>query len=176
MSVVLEFKPPARPKPARRGKKIWRHPTKEYVRAEAEYEIAKDGAPNVYTSYLMLHGVYPSPQQATAMGLRLGRRVRADDGQHYPPKSKAEKLHDKKVRERQKEAARIYDGVLRVQSAIQYVASIQAAPEEIAAYLSQERPALGDSDAIERNLDVAIDRLQRFAAVWRAKHPIKLDV
>lgn len=177
MATVLEFKRPEPPEPtkkAAKSKRVWCHPTKEYVRAEAEFEIANDGGPNVYTSYLKLYGRYPSPEQARAMGLKLGRRVRADDGKHYPPKTKAERQHDREVRAHRKESSRLIDGVLRAQSAVHMAATVGASPAEIVAYCNRH-PVFGDGAVLERDLDAALDWLQRFAAEWRARNPVKQD-
>jgi hypothetical protein len=178
MATVLEFKrpePPAPAKPAKAGRKVWHHPTKEYVRAEAECAIASDGAPNVYTSYLKLYGRYPSPQQARAMGLKLGRRVRADDGKHYPPKTTAEKEHDREVRARRKEAYRILEAVLNAQQVVHSLNSIDASVDEVIGYCD-EHPMFGDGAAIEQGLEAGLDWLQHFAVAWRARHPIKQDI
>ncbi len=180
MSVVLEFKqskPKAAvaPAPKTSGKRTWRHPTKEYVRAEAEYDMALDGSPNVYTSYLKLHGVYPGPKVATAMGLRLGKRVRADDGLFYPPKTKAEKKHDAERRSRRKEEARVAGGAISLHYALQSLARNGATDDEIIAWVTAGK-SLGEAPVIERDLEAAMTRLQRFAAAWRARHPVKQDL
>lgn len=178
---VLKFERPApsapgKPVPTSSKRKPWRHPTKEDVRAEAAYDEAIAGAPNVYTDYLKLYGRYPSPQQARAMGLKLGRRVRAEDGKFYPPKTAAEKQHDKEIRAERKEAYRVMNGVFAVQLALQQLVSVDATAEEIIAYCDGDGVMFNDDALIERDVDKALDLLQRFAVAWRARHPIKQDV
>lgn len=177
MATVLEFKrpePPAPKKKAAKSKRVWHHPTKEYVRAEAEYEIANDGGPNVYTSYLKLYGRYPSPEQARAMGLKLGRHVKADDGKHYPPKSKAEKQHDKEVRARRKASCDRYEQQGRVEHTVFYLAANADAVDPTAVVNGWSSVAA--SPNFDRDLDKALDWMTRFAAAWRSRHPVKQDV
>lgn len=176
--VVLEFKRPAAPEPktpAKVGKKVWHHPTKEYVRAEAAYEEEPyNGGPNVYTAYLKLYGRYPSPQQASAMGLNSAAECAPTTEKHYPPKSKAEKQHDKEARARRKEFARINDGVTSARYALHYLVWNGATFDEIIGYCVED--TFRDGAAIERDLDAGLEWLQRFAAAWRARHPVKQDV
>ena len=168
MGNVLEFKPRATLAPTVKpssSKKPWRHPTKEQVRAEASFDEAREGATNVYTDYLKLYGRYPSPQQASAMGLRLGRRLRADDGKFYPPKSAAEKQHDKERRARRREFARVHQAALNALYAVNWLATLQATDAEILAYFADDN-ALGDAAAIARDLPAALDRLKDLAAAY----------
>lgn len=175
MATVLEFRRPAAPAPTVTKtsaetftkKRVWHHPTKEYVRAEAASDEAQEGAPNVYTDYLKLYGRYPSPQQAAAMGLRLGRRLRADDGKFYPPKTAAEKKHDRERRARQREFARVHDAALNVLYAVNWLATLQASDAEILAYLADDQ-AFGDAAAIARDLPVALQRLKDLAMALAA--------
>jgi hypothetical protein len=180
MSVVLEFKRPSKPatkSPIAAGATIktakgrkWLPPTKEYVRAEAEYDAERNGETQ-YTNYLKLYGRYPSPQQTTAMAVLLGTRLKADDGKLYPMPTAAERRARRIAQQERRESLRFFEQEANVDASVRYLARNDIDPATIAERFDD--PFM--NPGMDRDLEKALDWLQRFAIAGRKRHPIKQD-
>jgi hypothetical protein len=138
----------------------------EGARLEAEYRQAlllldisgyeRDHGPNAYTTYVRKHGKRPPPAEARAIGLVVGKRVKADDGRFYPKTTKAEREFERDQVRRSDEAGERLERSLRVRHAIATLAEVSVSPEKIDIFYLDERE-------IATKLHAAVDWLNRFA-------------
>lgn len=122
----------------------------------SDYERAH-GA-NAYTAYIRKHGKRPAPAEARAIGLLVGKRVKADDGRFYPKKTKAEREFEREQKKRSDEAGERLDRSLRLRHAIVELAEMPISPENIDIFYLDERE-------IATKLHAALSWLNRFATL-----------
>lgn len=122
----------------------------------ASYE--RTNGPNTYTRFALTHGHLPSPDQARVIGLTIGRRVRADDGKMYPPKTKSERKAASESRLKRKRFEERFARSARLYAAVRDLAEMDLSPEEIEIFYLHDRK-------IETKLHSALEWLTRFASL-----------
>jgi hypothetical protein len=120
---------------------------------------------NAYSDYLLTHHKRPNVAEAATIGRLLGGRVEADDGTLQPPLSKADRAVLRGIRARRNAASQRYDHILRLRTAIAYLAANQHDPADVIAGGS----ILLDGSEIGLHLDHALSWLSRFAQEWHSR-------
>jgi hypothetical protein len=138
--------------------------TRQLLVSEAAALEAQYGK-NAYSDYLLAHHRRPSVAEAATIGRLLGGRVEADDGSLQPPLNKADRLALRGIKERRRNAARRYDQILRLRTAIAALAANQDDPADVIAGGS----ILLECPEISLHLDHALRWLSRFAQEWHSR-------
>jgi hypothetical protein len=131
----------------------------EALALEAQY------GKNAYSDYLLNHHKRPDSIEAATIGRLLGGRVEAADGSLQPPLSETDRLVLRGIKGRRKEAARRYDQILRLRTAIAALAQNHDDPADVIAGGS----VLLDGPEISLQLDLALCWLSRFAQEWHSR-------
>jgi hypothetical protein len=120
---------------------------------------------NAYSDYLIAHHRRPNAAEAGTIGRLLGGRVEADDGTLQPPLNEADRVALRGIKSRRRNAARRYDQILRLRSAIAALAANQDEPADVIAggSILLECPEIG------LHLDTALSWLTRFAQEWHSR-------
>jgi hypothetical protein len=117
---------------------------------------------NPYSDYLLKYHRRPDAEEAAAIGRLIGGRVEAADGCVYPPLSKADRRVLGEIKARRKTAARRYNQILRLRSAIALLAQNEDDPADLIACGS----ILFDCPEIANQMELARGWLNRFAREW----------
>lgn len=133
---------------------------KTLLRLEVEGLEALSG-PNLYTHFIKKRGALPDPQQAEALGLLLGKHVKADNGKFYPQKTGPEKKFDKTRRDRRRDFERQFIASLKLHEAIRLLSEIQIEPTDF-------QPNPKHTELVAQKLNIAVDWLNRFACEIRS--------
>jgi len=138
--------------------------TRALLASEASLLEAQHGK-NPYSDYLLRYHTRPSPEEAAAMGRRLGGRVEAADGTLQPALTGADKLAIRGIRARRKAASRKFDQIMRLRSAVALLAKNQDHPADLIAGGS----ILFDCSEIANQLELALSWLSLFAEEWHRR-------
>jgi hypothetical protein len=134
------------------------------LRTEIEILEAWHG-PNAYSLFLRKHGRRPKPDEAATIGRLLGGRVRAEDGTLQPSLRNIDRETLRRIKKRRKVAARRYEHIFRLKTAIAALAENEVDPADVIGAGS----CLLTAPEFVAQLDAALCWLNRFAEQWHGQ-------
>ena len=126
---------------------------------------------NAYSDFLKKHGCRPNPEQATAIGILIGARVKAADDRMYPIQTVAERKTQRIARLQAASEAECALEIHRLQKAISGLAANTRDPAELIDRLCPDI----DEPGIREQLQDAIRWLTRFAEEWQRREKGRTD-
>ncbi len=134
----------------------------------AHYKLQNPG--NAYTDYIEKNRKRPDKETAADIGRLLGGQVKADDGSMQPPKSKAQKVSEKKQKDARKEESNLRRQAYHAYISVCYLGQNHDDPEKLLHLINEyELPRM-----IEY-FENAVEWFTRFAKEWR-KHAEKNNI
>lgn len=130
----------------------------QVLKAEARDFEARNGK-NLYSDFILKHGLRPDPEHAATLGRLINIQVKASDGSLQPKLTKTDRAARKHSRNEQEARRRPIRDANQLWCALRDISEIQTDPDDLSSLLSTRQ----DSAQIRSRVKRALECLARFA-------------